>query len=175
MANSRNLFLAAFILLAVLSRLIPHPPNLTPITAIALFSGAYFAQKKFAFLLPLLLMVFTDAFVGFHQHVLVIYFAFFLIVLVGFWLKSHRSPLKIAGATLFSSVLFFVTTNFGVWSLGTMYPNTWQGLVTCYVAAIPFFQNMLMGDILYVSVLFGGFSLLERGIPALQTSQARSS
>jgi hypothetical protein len=69
---------------------------------------------------------------------------------------------------LASSVLFFVITNFGVWAFDAFYPKTWEGLIACYVAAIPFFQNTLIGDLLYTAVLFGGFALLERQLPILR-------
>lgn len=76
--------------------------------------------------------------------------------------------MPIAGAALASSVLFFVLTNFGVWALGSWYPKTWEGLVACYVGAIPFFYNTLVGDAVYTTVLFGGLALAEKGLPALR-------
>jgi hypothetical protein len=69
---------------------------------------------------------------------------------------------------LASSVLFFVLTNFGVWAFDALYPKTLEGLMACYVAAIPFFRNTLLGDLSYTVVLFGGFALLERRIPVLR-------
>ena len=90
---------------------------------------------------------------------------------LGFWLRGRRRILPIIGTVLASSVLFFVVSNLAVWVVSTSYPKTWGGLVTCYVAAIPFFRNTLLGDGLYVSVLFGGLALAEYRIPALREAE----
>jgi hypothetical protein len=87
---------------------------------------------------------------------------------MGFLLRSHRTVPAIAGATLAGSVFFFVWTNFGVWAFSRVYPHTLGGLVTCYTAAIPFFQNTLLGDAVYSTVLFGGFALAEHWLPVLR-------
>jgi hypothetical protein len=76
--------------------------------------------------------------------------------------------LRVGGAAVASSVLFFLITNFGTWTLSGMYPMTASGLAACYVAAIPFFQNTIAGDLFYSGLLFGGFALLERAVPALR-------
>jgi hypothetical protein len=149
------------ILAAALSRLLPHPPNFTPIAAIALSSAVYF-DKRFAFIIPLAAMLISDLFLGFHTGMAWVYGSFFAIGGIGLWLRSHKRPLPIAGAALASSVLFFVVTNFGVWLTGTLYPKTLEGLIACYVAAIPFFQNTVAGDLLYTGVLFGLFEVIER-------------
>ena len=75
---------------------------------------------------------------------------------------------RIAGAAMTSSALFFLVTNFGVWAFGSLYPMTWDGLIACYVAAVPFFRNTLQGDLFYTLVLFGGFRLLERRFSGLR-------
>jgi hypothetical protein len=98
----------------------------------------------------------------------VVYVSFALIVAIGLWLQKHRTVLPIVGAALVSSVLFFVVTNFGVWVFDSLYPKTLEGLIACFVAAIPFFRNTLLGDLLYTAVLFGGFALLEQKLPVLR-------
>ena len=85
-----------------------------------------------------------------------------LIGITGMMLKNRKSLAMIFAGTLSSSVLFFVITNFGVWFSGTMYTKTFEGLATCYVAAIPFFRNTLAGDVFYVAVLFGVYELALR-------------
>ena len=177
MYQLRFLILVGMILAVAASRLIPHPPNFAPIGAMALFGGACFAVKRVAFLVPLGAMLVSDLAIGLlsgdlslglHALITVVYGSFALIVCLGFWLRGRRKVVPIAGAALASSVLFFVLTNFGVWALGSLYPKTWDGLVTCYVAAIPFFHNTLLGDVVYVTVLFGGLALAEEGFPALR-------
>lgn len=169
--------LVGMILAAAASRLIPHPPNFAPIGAMALFGGACFANKRMAFLVPLAAMLVSDLAIGWlsgdlslglHRLIPVVYGSFALIVCLGFLLRGRRKVVPIAGAALASSVLFFVLTNFGVWALGSWYPHTWEGLVACYVAAIPFFQNTLLGDAVYATLLFGGLALAENSFPALR-------
>jgi hypothetical protein len=151
---------------AAATRLLPHPPNLAPIAAMALFGGAYFVDKRLAFLLPLAALFLSDIVLGLYNQIPVTYGSFALIVCLGFWLKERRTWLHITAATLASSVLFFITTNFGVWAFGSLYPKTMEGLLACYVAAIPFFRHTLLGDALYAAALFGGFALIERWLLA---------
>lgn len=162
MIKTRFLVIIGMILAAMFSRLIPHPPNFVPLSAIALFSGAYFSSKKQAFILPLLALFFSDLILGFHSTMPVTYLSFILIIFLGFWLKEKKSAIYIAEASVASSLLFFIITNFGVWAFTQLYPKTIAGLLTCYVAAIPFFHNALLGDLFYTGVLFGGFALIEK-------------
>lgn len=168
MRHPRALTLAAVILLAAASRLLPHPPNLTPIGAIALFGGAQFQERWLAFAVPLAAMALSDVIIGWHRLVPLVYGSFVLTVVIGMWLRDRKTLLSITGAALASSVLFFVFTNFGVWALGSMYPRTLAGLVAAYAAAIPFFRNTVAGDLFYTAVLFGGFGVLERLVPRLR-------
>jgi hypothetical protein len=168
MLKPRSIVLISMILLAAASRLIPHPPNMTSLTAVALFGGAYFSDRRLAFLVPLTALFLSDLVLGFYHHMEVVYVSFALIVAIGLWLQKHRTVLPIVGAALVSSVLFFVVTNFGVWVFDSLYPKTLEGLIACFVAAIPFFRNTLLGDLLYTAVLFGGFALLEQKLPVLR-------
>jgi len=168
MLKPRLLVVISMVLAAAASRLIPHPPNLASISAIALFGGAYFSDRRLAFLIPLAALFLSDLILGFYSHMEVVYLSFALIVCVGLWLQKRRSAFYIAGAALVSSVLFFVLTNFGVWAFESLYPKTFEGLLACYVAAILFFQNTRQGDLFFTVVLFGGFTLLERSFPKLR-------
>lgn len=166
--NSRLLLIVMAILTAAALRLVPHPPNFTPIGAMALFSGAMLGRRLLAFLVPLAAMLLSDALLGFHSGMPFVYASIALIVFIGWVALERRSPLRIGLAAIAGSVLFFLITNLGVWAAGNMYPHDAAGLAACYVAAIPFFQNTLAGDLFYAALLFGGFALLERMVPALQ-------
>lgn len=170
--NARVWMVFAMIAIAAASRLIPHPPNFTPIAALALFGGAYLPGRRAAFLVPLAGLFVSDLALGLHGLLPVVYGAFALIVCLGFWLRSRRTVFSIAAATLASSVLFFALSNLGVWAFDSLYPRTWEGLVACYIAAIPFFQNALLGDAFYSAILFGGLALAERGFPMLREPAA---
>jgi hypothetical protein len=189
---SRNATLIALVLLAALSRLIPHEPNFAPIAGMALFGAANFRNRWLAFLVPLAAMFVSDLALGwavhlgvydggwmastkgFHMGSIVIYATFAVITAMGLVLRrSHSIPL-LAGMTLTGSLTFFVVTNFAVWALGegNLYPRTLDGLVTCYVQAIPFFHKTLAGDVFYVTLLFGCFALAERYYPSLRPALA---
>lgn len=149
------------VLFGVLSRLLPHHPNIVPIGALCLFGGAYL-PKKFAFL-PLLALFVSDYFIGFYGiDMIYVYGSFALTGVIGLWLKSHKSVKWVLGSALFSSVLFFIITNFGVWAPpSNWYPHTLNGLIQSYTLAIPFFRNSLIGDVGYTIVLFGGYELIQ--------------
>ena len=73
-------------------------------------------------------------------------------------------------ASLSASVVFFLVSNFGVWASGTMYPNTFSGLMICYAAGLPFLKNTLIGDMAYSGALFGIFEVIQYKVPVLKSS-----
>ena len=156
------------ILAATAARLIPHPPNFSPIAAMALFGGAAFADKRAAFLMPLAGLFLSDLVLGFYTITPVVYGSFAVIVCLGLWVRRRRSDGRIAGAAVMGGPLFFVITNFAVWAMGHLYPQTLAGLVACYVAAIPFFQNTLLSNLFYSALLFGGLALAENRFVTLR-------
>lgn len=162
----------AMICLAAALRVAPHPWNLTPVGAMALFSGAVVRNRRVAFLFPLAALAAGDALIGFHKLAPVVYASFLVSVGIGMWLREKRSVVRIGAATLAGASQFFVVTNFAVWALLGTYPKTVAGLVACYAAGIPFFWNMLAGDALYAGLLFGGFALAERMLLGVKSEQA---
>lgn len=146
-----------FIIAAVVLRLLPHLPNFAPIAAMALFGGVYL-NKKYALIVPLAAMVVSDIFIGFYNPWILasVYGSFILIGLLGLWLKNNKTVPNVIGASLLGSVGFFLITNFAVWAVPhSFYPHTLQGLMNSYMMGLPFFRNTLMGDLFYVSVMFG--------------------
>lgn len=143
------------IIIAVLMRLVPHPPNFAPITSIALFSGIHFANKRLALFIPLCAMFLSDLFLGLHALIPVIYLSFLIISVMGFYLKS----LSIT-AVLASSILFFLVSNLGVWYF--YYPHSWAGLMNCFILALPFFASALAGDLFYAGALQLSFKKMTR-------------
>ena len=150
----RESILVLFVLLAVVLRLIPHPPNFAPITALALFSGISFSNKYVGMLIPLTVMIISDVFLGFYSITPWVYGSFILINLYGVYCKQVN--LK---NILVSSLIFFIVSNFGVWMLG--YPKTLEGFVACFVMAIPFFTYSIVGDVFYSYVLKYSFKYTE--------------
>ena len=147
------------IFFAVVLRLIPHAPNVAPIAAMALFGGVYL-DRKYALIVPLAAMFISDIFLGFHDTMLFVYGSFLITGLIGLWLRQHKSYRNIFIASIGSSILFFLVTNFGVWLMGTMYDKTLTGLWEAYLMGLPFFRNTLLGDLGYVVLFFGSYELV---------------
>jgi hypothetical protein len=176
MLNKRFLVLLGIILSAAAMRLVTHPPNFTPIASMALFGGVHFTKKKTALLVPLAAMYLSDLALGFffydfgwfHGFMPFVYASFMLTVCLGFLVRRRLTPLTVGSAALAGSIMFFIISNFGVWLVSNFYPKTPAGLLSCYVAAIPFFRNMLAGNVFYTLVLFGGFALAQRYLPILR-------
>jgi hypothetical protein len=169
--HARLAALFSAIVAAAALRLVPHPPNFSPIDAMALFSGAYLGRRWVAFAAPLAALFLSDLVLGFYHGMATVYATVALIVAIGWSLSSRRSPLRIAGAAVAGSVTFFLITNFGMWLFSGFYPLTSAGLAACYVAAIPFFQNTVAGDLVYAALLFGGFALAEHFLPQLRAGE----
>lgn len=162
--NSTRLYAASVaILIAAAFRLVPHPMNMSPIAAMALFAGAELTGRRWAVAIPLAAMLLSDALIGFHSLMPAVYGAFALTVFLGRGLLRSDSPRAstYAAASVASSLAFFGITNFAVWfeGSGVVYPATASGLAACYVAGLPFLQNALVGDLLFTGVLFGTWRL----------------
>jgi len=153
---------AALVLLAAVLRILPHPWNLTPIGAMALFSGSVFKERWLRLTLPLLALFAGDVVVGFHKLMVAVYLSFSVSVAIGVWIGENRKVFRIAGGTLLGAMQFFLVTNFAMWAAFTTYPKSLAGLLACYAAGVPLFWNTLAGDAIYATLLFGGFALAER-------------
>ncbi len=145
--------------IAAFTRLLPHPPNFSPIAAMALFGGAYLS-KKYALIIPIIALFISDIFLGFHSTIPFVYGSFLITGLIGLWLKNHRDFKSIAVGTLLSSVLFFLITNFGVWLVGSLYQKNITGLIQSYIMAIPFFRYTIIGDLFYTGIFFGSYQTI---------------
>jgi len=148
-------------------RLLPHWPNVSPVAAMALFGGAYFADKRLALIVPFVALFLSDLILGLHNSMIFVYAGFALTVAIGFALKSRVTFTNTLFAVAASSVAFFLLTNFGAWLTSGIYAKSAEGLMQAYAAGIPFFQNSLLGNLVYAGVIFGGYRLLQNNITAL--------
>lgn len=154
--------LIAAIAALALSRLLPHPPNFSPVVAVALFGGAALTKRWLAFAVPLAAMLVADVFIGFHSTMTFVYGGMALVVLIGNALGKHRQPAVLAGAAIAGSAVFFLISNGGVWWLSGIYSHSMEGLLACFAAALPFFHNTVLSTLFYVVVLFGLENWLQR-------------
>ncbi|HEX7378654.1 MAG TPA: DUF6580 family putative transport protein [Pirellulales bacterium] len=197
MFRPRFFTLAAMVFAAAAMRLLPHWPNFTPVGAIALFGGAYFASRRAAFIVPLVAMLISDvalmASPGFasanslldffsstgaaaygwtsFKWVLPVYGCFVATVGIGLLLR-RRSLLAAPVAALAASTLFFLVTNCSLLTGETGSGPALPRLAEGYIAGLPFFQNALLGDLFYTAILFGGFELAQRRWGALRATAA---
>ena len=161
--------LAVLIVLGVAGRLLPHPPNFTPMAAIALFAGFIFLKRYIAVIAVVVTMLLTDYFAfGYlsaewfaSKSMWVVYLALLFPIVFKNFLQKKLGFFRVAGAALASSTVFFIATNFAVWAFSPMYEKTLEGLVLCYTMAIPFFQNTVAGDLIWSGVIFGTYFLLR--------------
>jgi hypothetical protein len=159
--NLRTSSILILIAILAFSRLIPHPPNFTPLLGMAVFAGAMLDKKLLAFMVPLVAMFLSDLFLGIHSSIFIIYFVIMLNVAMGFLLVSKFTYLKVF-VTLFSGAfIFFIITNFAVWLGSGMYSQDINGLISCYIMALPFFQNTLISTLMYGIGAFYLFDLFE--------------
>ncbi len=170
----RVLVLTGFVLAAVAARLLPHPPNFTPIGAVALFAGATFAGRRAAFGVPLLAMLVSDLALewttgaGLHGFLPIVYALFAASVWGGRrFLAEARGPLRVLAACGASATLFYLVSNTAVWAGPGDYPHTLGGLLQSLGAALPFYRNDLLGHVVFSAALFGALAWSERRFPAL--------
>lgn len=150
------------IALGVLARFLPHPANFSPIGALALFAGFYL-PRKWALIIPVLAMLVSDFFLGFYEPVVMVsvYFSFILTTFLAGYLQKKQSWGKIAGLSVVSAVLFFVLTNLAVWAFTPWYAKNLIGFNQCFLLALPFFKNTLLGNLFYTAGFFGLYEILQ--------------
>ncbi len=166
--RSRLILTVTLISFGILFRLIPHPANIAPIGAIALFGGSKL-PKRYAVSVIVATMLLSDVLIGFHGVMAYTWGSYLLIALLGGSILQKASVIKIGGMALTSSFLFFVISNFGVWLHSGMYTKTIEGLMQCYIMALPFYQNTVIGDVFFSSLLFGGYTIIAVAKDSLST------
>ena len=135
-------------------RLLPHAPNFTPIIAISIYAGIKFNNKYLALLIPILSMVISDLFIGFHSSMLAVYLCIVMNVFIGIFFIKKFTLLNYMYLSFLGACNFSIITNFSVWILSNMYPLTIEGLIMCYLLALPFFQNTLISSLFFGCLIF---------------------
>ena len=185
--NKGFILILTLVLVAAFSRLIPHAPNFTAVGAMALFGAAHFTKKYLAFVVPIAAMWFSDlfinnfvyaseSFVWFQSFQLYTIIPMVLIVLAGLFLfKNKVTPSNVLGGSVLATIIFFLVSNFGTWiSPYSLFPNTFGGLVSTYVAGLPFALNTLAGDMFFSLALFGSFFLFTTKFPSFKLAKVKS-
>lgn len=177
----RTTIIILMMLVAVGSRMLPHLPNLAPLGALSLFGAAYFTKRWQAFLVPIIATWIGDVMINntvyaayfkefswFYEGFYWQYASYAIITVIGVRLFKQISALRIVVGALLATTIFYLVSNFGVWMSSNIYPPTFDGLLTCYIAGLPFIKGTLLGHILYSAILFGIFQLLQTHYTQLQ-------
>lgn len=174
--TKKTILAAALVFFAVLLRVVEHPFNATPLVAVMLFSAAIFKEWSWKIGVPLVALVGSDALIelkngyGFHSSTLMVYATFALIFVLGYFVLRRINPIRIFTSSILASLVFFLVTNFALFypqaavpnpSLG-QYPHNWTGIVASYQAGLPFYKNMVVGDLVFLAILFGAYYLISQ-------------
>lgn len=138
--------------LLVISRIIPHWPNVTALGATAILAPRWLSQSKLSLMVPLLALLISDLIIGFHPTMEFTYSAIFLVSILSWRSKGEHldNATNIVKWGLGSSFIFFLITNFGAWLMLDMYQKNIFGLILSYWKGIPFFFYDFMGTIGYI-------------------------
>ena len=171
----RTSVIALLILLAAFSRIVPHLPNFSPLSAIGLFGAAFLQKKWQAFFIPLAAAWLSDLFINnviygayypeftwFYSSFYWQYGSYLLIIGLALLIFKKVNTTRMLGGSLMATAVFFLVSNFGVWLGSPAYPQNFAGLMQCYAMGIPFLKGTLSGDLFYVAILFGSFALLQQ-------------
>ena len=168
-----------FVFVAIAVRFMPHPWMFTPVAASLLFFGAKGSRRQLW--IPFVLFAATDVVLTKFVYSLTfswdhfVTFSWYAAILwLGTTLRGRTTPLRVAGAAVASSVSFFVLSNFAVWACWNMYPKTLAGLMMSYTAALPFFRNAAMGDLLFTAAMFSVPVLLPMLAPQRDSVHGRA-
>lgn len=173
--NRKFLTIVSLIVIATICRFLPHPPNFTPIGAIALFAGVFIANRYLAVALPLVALFISDMFLGLYGAGMIpVYFCTALVSVLGIAISGKKNPAFIIGSSILGAIVFFLVTNcvFLYTADNTFYPVSLDGLMQSYISALPFFKNSVQGDLFFTTVLFGAYYLLRVNVPFLKENKA---
>ena len=159
LTRTHSAWIIGIIILLAMFRFVPHPPNATPITAMALFSGAAIYNRALAYLVPLVAMLISDLVIGFHSTIWYVYAGIVITVFIGSTL-NQISVLRVGAVAIVATIIFFLITNVGAWLHHDMYMHNLNGLLQAYIAGIPFLRNSLIANLIFSYLVFYGFRSL---------------
>lgn len=162
----------ALILFGVAMRILPHPPNMTPVSAIAFASALYF-RKRWSIIMPLAAVMISDILIGFYDWRIMtsVYASFLIVGIISRVSARYRTTFAVGLSVFASSAIFFLITNTAVWLFSPWYAKNISGLLYSYWLGVPFWRNMLIGDSAYTALLV---LIFEVSIYAIKKSEPKS-
>ncbi len=155
------------VFIMIFSRFITVIPNFTPLISLILFIPLVLKDKRLAIISIVITQLFADFFIGFYDTMIFVYGTYMIIALLAFKHMIVINFYKVLSSSVVASVIFYFTTNFGVWFMMDLYPNSTSGLIACYIAGIPFFKSLIISTVLFSSTLFILLRYLSRMIPSI--------
>ena len=153
--NYKKLSVYVFIILLLsFSRIIPHPPNFTPIISFAIMAPFLFGSMTISLTSVILSMILADLVIGIHPGMIQIYLIICLISIVFNRYKSSFNKINLLFFSLFGSTIFFILSNLSVWIFTNMYTKDIQGIINCYYMALPFFANTVLSTMIFCYLIF---------------------
>ena len=178
----QTIAVSLIVLVVSILRLIPHVNNFSPIIALAIFGALHYKSKNLSYIIPLLALWFSDLLINnfiyklsssfelFYEGFYWQYLAYIIIIFISVSFKNKKiNASKIFYLAFFSSIVFFVVTNFGYWFSTNLYSSDFNGLLECYLAAIPFYKGTLLGTFFYTPIFFGFYYLLQKKLDVLKS------
>ena len=141
-------------ILLIVSRLITDIPNFTPTIALVIFTGYFIKNRYIVLLIILISQGISDFYIGLHDSMLFIYFSFLLIAFISPLVIKKLNLSSVITASLIGPVIFFIISNFGVWYSMNIYSNDMRGLIECYLAGVPFFDETLISTLLFSITIY---------------------
>ena len=145
----KNILPIGLILILTLSRIIPHPWNFTPVIAVAIMSGYFFKNLNLSLFVLVISMILSDIFIGFYNHLIFVYSSLILITIIFFKISNMINLKNLFLLSILGSLIFYLISNFGVWAVGNLYEKNLNGLIECYLLAIPFFKNTILSTLIF--------------------------
>ena len=149
-----------YLIFGILAKILPHPSNITPLTNLYLHAGSKLT-KGLAIIVILISTILADVILSYFYDYpifgywsLFTYSGFIIIALLGTKLARNISLPKLVICVISSSSIFWVWTNFGCWLTMPNYPKNLFGLINCYIMALPFLKNSLLGDLVWSIIVF---------------------
>ena len=160
----KEIFPISLILILALARLMPHPPNFTPIVAVAIMSSCFFRNIYLSFAIIIVSMLLADVFIGFYNNMFFVYLSLLLIAFIFFKISTKVKLQNLFIFGFLGSVIFFLISNFGVWIVSGMYEKNLNGLAYCYFLALPFFVNTVLSTIIFIYSAFVANNLFSKKV-----------
>jgi hypothetical protein len=150
---------AMLVVIAIVSRMMPHTPNFVAVSAVTIFAAWYFRTIALAAAIPIVTLLISDLMLGFYEPVLMVtvYVAALIPLALNKFIRGRLSVARLSCVTLAASMGTHFALDFVVWISSGWYEKSTYGLMQCYASGLPFLKNRLAGDFVWTAAIFGSY------------------